>query len=368
METEHIVAEPVRAYLLGQLADPEAVALEEKYFMDPSFFHSVQTVEQGLIEDYLDDRLPRSERRQFESRYLKVPALRQRLEEVRAQWTPSPPAPRVAGRWAWRAAFAAAVICVAGVAAWIYVHQHRARPPVMTQTQHPQNPGSQQGSAGTPVTISPHKGTVPPLVAKAQHPHDNSAHRKVAGLPAKTPPNERAVPSVAVQALPPQDFSSLARLGGLAAEPFPNDATGAPVTGEAAHPSDMNVLTVNLNSTLTGGAGYGGQILSKASPRVRQFQLPPAGVPIRFVVHLPIGTSTIICTPEISILAPDGHWTKVWTSGQNVSSVAVFGGLQELTITVDSSLFHPDGHYSLRLLRPEMPTAESYPFDVAGPR
>jgi hypothetical protein len=354
--------------LLGQLADDEAAALEEKYFIDRAFFLRVQAVEQGLIEDYLENRLPRSERAQFESRYLTVPALRQRLEEVRARWAPSPPAPKAAGWWAWRVAFAAAAICVVGLAAWLYVHQHGARPPVVTEAQHPQNPGSRPRTAGTPAQVPPNTGAVPPLVAKAGHPGDHGSLRSATGPRVKAP-SDKGTPPPVLQALPPQDFSSLAQLGGPA-QTVPTGGTAPPVVAQTEHPPDLNVLTVNLGfrglRDVPPGRHLGG-LHKNTSNEIGEFQLPPAGGAIKFLIGLPYEASTSVYTPQLLVLGADGRWNKVWSSDQTVTSVPM-NDRQEVTVVLDSSLFHPGVHYALQLMRPNMPVSEYYSFHVTGPR
>src|SRR5215472_7620670 len=82
---KHKRSEPVRAYLLGTIDEAEATKLEVGYFTDPSVLDWIQAVESTLIEDYLAGRLSPEDRRLFESRYLEVPALKQRLAEVRNQ-------------------------------------------------------------------------------------------------------------------------------------------------------------------------------------------------------------------------------------------------------------------------------------------
>lgn len=267
METEHIVSEPVRAYLLGQIEGAEAVALEEKYFMDRSFFLRVQAVEKGLIEEYLENRLPKSERQQFESRYLKIPALRQRLEEVRAEWAVSRPAPKSASWWAWRAAFAACVIGAVGIA-WIYVHEHRARSEAVTQAKHAQ---------------------------------------------------------------------------------------------------EEKVLTIRLGDSIKGSRSNGLGNMGPREGRRIEFQLPPMGGSIRFSAYLIRETSTVFCTPEISMINADESRTKIWSSDEAVASVPANGG-QELTVAVDSSVFHPGGAYALKLVRPDGTFDEFQRFHVTGPR
>jgi len=85
MHTTHKSIETVKAYLLGALNDREASELEANYFTDPDCLRRVQDIEADLIRDYFKDRLSRADRQRFEERYLKIPELRQRLDEVRIQ-------------------------------------------------------------------------------------------------------------------------------------------------------------------------------------------------------------------------------------------------------------------------------------------
>src|SRR6266404_5807676 len=122
MEISHNSAEPVRAYLLGTLPEEESVALEERYFRDRDFFLWVRAVETRLIEDYLNGQLPAVTMQPFESRYLRVPELRRRLEEIRGERTAAARQNQRVLIWGWRPIMAAALICVAGATFWGYVH------------------------------------------------------------------------------------------------------------------------------------------------------------------------------------------------------------------------------------------------------
>src|ERR1700690_175760 len=113
-------SEAVRSYLLGTLEEGEAASVEEKYFTDRNFFLFVQGVETALIEDYLSGRLAPSVKSHFEARYLSIPDLRHRGEEVRGRWVPAgvqcrqmnrPRAPLVGG---------VGVVCVGGAVFWLY--------------------------------------------------------------------------------------------------------------------------------------------------------------------------------------------------------------------------------------------------------
>ncbi len=116
----------MKSYLLGTLEENSAASLEERYFTDREFFLFVQAVETALIEDYLADRLAPSVRNRFETRYLSVPGLSRRVEEVRhkLERTHSPV------RYT-RLLLSATIllICVGGPALWIYLGRMRIKVP-----------------------------------------------------------------------------------------------------------------------------------------------------------------------------------------------------------------------------------------------
>jgi hypothetical protein len=106
--------------LLGTLEESRAVEIEQRYFTDRVFFRFVQEAETGLIEDYLAGRLPPSVKSRFEERYLTVPDLRRRVEEVRG--TRVLVVPRAAAPVRPIRVFlmaAALLICVGGAVFWL---------------------------------------------------------------------------------------------------------------------------------------------------------------------------------------------------------------------------------------------------------
>jgi hypothetical protein len=112
MENRHSQEEPVRAYLLGTLDDSHAVALEEKYFVDQEFLIRLREIETGLISDYLQNRLSARERRLFKNKYLQLPALARRVEEVRGETAGIRPAAEPRTRPTLRFTFAGAALIV----------------------------------------------------------------------------------------------------------------------------------------------------------------------------------------------------------------------------------------------------------------
>ncbi|HEY6389873.1 MAG TPA: hypothetical protein VIX89_01275 [Bryobacteraceae bacterium] len=110
----------MRSYLLGTLEESSAAAVEERYFTDREYFLFVQDVETALIEDYLAGRLEPSMKGRFESRYLSVPELRHRLEEVQEERAATLRAIRQMHRTRLLQAAAILLVCIGAAAFWIY--------------------------------------------------------------------------------------------------------------------------------------------------------------------------------------------------------------------------------------------------------
>src|SRR5215468_3388008 len=66
-------------YLLGDLPEPEQVAVEQEYFADPEKLEEVWAAENDLVDRYARGRLSRGERKLFERNYLQSPKHRERL-------------------------------------------------------------------------------------------------------------------------------------------------------------------------------------------------------------------------------------------------------------------------------------------------
>jgi hypothetical protein len=116
--------ELVRAYLLGKLDDDASASLEDRYFTERACFLRIQEIETGLIADYLDGRLPAADHRLFEGKYLSVPELRKKVEEVRASRVVPPLVRSTTRSFVWRPAFALGLALTLGVFGW-YLTQHR---------------------------------------------------------------------------------------------------------------------------------------------------------------------------------------------------------------------------------------------------
>jgi hypothetical protein len=74
----------IRRYLLGELSEAEATALELKYFDDPEAFEQVWAAENDLVDDHAAGRLEPDERVRFDAHYLASPRHRQRSAVAQA--------------------------------------------------------------------------------------------------------------------------------------------------------------------------------------------------------------------------------------------------------------------------------------------
>lgn len=131
MPIDHKSDEAVKAYLLGTLPEANANEMEEKYFSDRTFFLRLQQREEALIREYLDGRLPRGERSRFENRYLRIPELQRKFEEVRRSHQLRE---ELAGSlFGWRLGAFAGAIAVVLVMVWIYTGKLRQDPVEIAQ-------------------------------------------------------------------------------------------------------------------------------------------------------------------------------------------------------------------------------------------
>src|SRR5262245_14498873 len=71
-------------YLLGDLPEQEAVALEDRFFRDDAFFEELRAAEADLIDQYVRGELSKATSQQFEKHFLKSAARRQRVEFAKA--------------------------------------------------------------------------------------------------------------------------------------------------------------------------------------------------------------------------------------------------------------------------------------------
>ena len=164
MPMDHISNESMRSYLLGKLSDDEAAALEEEYFTNRDYFLKIQAEEKTLIADYLDGKLPSADKRHFESRYLQVPLLQRKVEEVRRQRSAPKPATQPSARISWRVALAFASILLLGFGISVYRSYWSKPPELVSRNQPPQahsvtairiSPGSVKGPNSTTAQFEP---------------------------------------------------------------------------------------------------------------------------------------------------------------------------------------------------------------------
>jgi hypothetical protein len=66
-------------YLLGDLPEAEAIALDQQLFVEDETIEEMQEIENRLVDDYIRDRLSSADRERFESHYLASPVHRQRV-------------------------------------------------------------------------------------------------------------------------------------------------------------------------------------------------------------------------------------------------------------------------------------------------
>ena len=120
----------------------------------------MQAVETALIEDYLAGRLAPSTRERFESRYLSVPDLRCRLDEVRGRQVPAEVVGAHIRHVRLRLVAATLLVCLGCAAFWLYRdHMHfdsmptsQARRPVLATLS--LSPGLLKDQAARPAQLS----------------------------------------------------------------------------------------------------------------------------------------------------------------------------------------------------------------------
>jgi len=126
----------VRSYLLGTIEDGEAARVEERYFTDRRFFLFVHAIETRLIEDYLDGRLTPPAKHLFEARYLEVPDLRERVEEIRGKQVLNATNARRVRTWLFVVAAAIMLACIGIGVLWLQRNSRRTeQPSVIAETR-----------------------------------------------------------------------------------------------------------------------------------------------------------------------------------------------------------------------------------------
>jgi len=72
--------ESARRYLLGQLSEPEQIAIDDRLLLDDAYFQRLEMIEDELIDDYISGTLSESDRQAFSSHFLAAPERRKKLE------------------------------------------------------------------------------------------------------------------------------------------------------------------------------------------------------------------------------------------------------------------------------------------------
>ena len=145
-----VVTPEIRRYLLGDLDEAAAEALEDRYVADPALLETVRAAEDALIEAFLDGRLAPADRARFEAHYLATRIHRDRVAIARAlRQRAALPAASVAGAsfYGWLAMAAAVVVA----SLWIV---SRGGPPPQ-QVVIPRTPAAPEAPAPTPVPAPP---------------------------------------------------------------------------------------------------------------------------------------------------------------------------------------------------------------------
>jgi hypothetical protein len=186
----------MRAYLLGQLPDGEAAALEEKYFVNRSFFLKLQSAEAALIDDYLANNLPAAERESFESRYLEIPDLRRKVDEARRERAALARNVRPSVWAGWRLAFAAGLVLALGLGTWLYYAAHSERSGLAARIQPPAKSSVSVASIYLSPGLTKGAGS---LQVEFQQPAPDSTLSLILELPGQTSPVERTVEISMVQ-------------------------------------------------------------------------------------------------------------------------------------------------------------------------
>ncbi len=121
-----------RRYLLGQLSQGEAEALEREYFADDELFERILAAETDLLDEYTRGELAEPEREAFEKRLLSSSSLRRRLETATAFQgsfgdRPAAGLDRAGGRSRWVPVLAAAAVLFVASGLWLAFELERTR-------------------------------------------------------------------------------------------------------------------------------------------------------------------------------------------------------------------------------------------------
>jgi hypothetical protein len=159
-----VVTPEIRRYLLGDLDEAAAAALEDRYVADPALLDEVRAGEDALIDAFLDARLAPRDRERFEAHYLASPVHRDRVAFARAlrERSAAPVASPAGGRFYGWLALAAALVLAS---LWIV---SRSGPPQQAAAP-PPSPPSQAAPPIHPAPVTPAPGP-PPVTAPTPAP------------------------------------------------------------------------------------------------------------------------------------------------------------------------------------------------------
>jgi hypothetical protein len=152
------------SYLLGELPEPDAGALEREFFENPDVFARLVQAETALVDDYVRRRLPPHLKSRFEQHYLSNPRRRSRVEfadalAVKIDEEASADEPRVnavgpsrqdalfsfSSGWTWRVSIAAALGLLVVSTGWLLIQSARLRDE-LTRSEMARTRGEQRAS------------------------------------------------------------------------------------------------------------------------------------------------------------------------------------------------------------------------------
>jgi hypothetical protein len=83
MRSQHVDETLLIRYLLGKLNDDEQIEVENRAFADPDYLGALEATEDDLIDAYVRNELPKSDRGAFERQFLTSPSRRTKVEFAR---------------------------------------------------------------------------------------------------------------------------------------------------------------------------------------------------------------------------------------------------------------------------------------------
>src|SRR5947209_18772521 len=79
MRAPHVEETLLIRYLLGKLNDDEQAQVEDRAFADPDYLGALEATEADLIDAYVRNELPKSDRGAFERQFLGSPSRRSKV-------------------------------------------------------------------------------------------------------------------------------------------------------------------------------------------------------------------------------------------------------------------------------------------------